>query len=73
MADIPGAATQPNPSMNTLHDLQAKIVEGLNDLYEAFYTAQEKIEENDSEISRIRGTNFGVGTNRLRSCERNHF
>ena len=57
--------------MNTLHDLQVKIVEGLSDLYEALYAAQEKIEENDFEISRIQVPSFGGRTNRLTGCERN--
>jgi hypothetical protein len=71
VADIVGAANQPTPSMNTLHDLQVKIVEGLNDLYEAFYAAQEKIEESDFEISRIQMASFGGRNNRLTNCERN--
>jgi len=71
MAGLSGAATQPTPSMNTLHDLHVKIVESLTHLSEALYTAQEKIEESDFEIFRTQVNSFGARTNPLTHHERN--
>ena len=33
--------------MKTLHDIRNRIIEELRDLYEAFYVAQERIEESE--------------------------
>lgn len=58
-------------AMNTLHHLQNKIIEGLNDLYEAFYLLQEKIEENEGDSARLRSTSFVSRGTALTGCERN--
>ncbi|HEY4246422.1 MAG TPA: hypothetical protein VGM64_06165 [Lacunisphaera sp.] len=57
--------------MNTLHHLQEKIVEGLNDLYEAFYVAQEKIEESEVDRARLRSAAFVSRGTTLTGLERN--
>jgi len=58
-------------AMNTLHCLQEKIVEGLNDLYEAFYAAQEKIEENEVDYVRLRSASMMTRAATLAGYEQN--
>lgn len=58
-------------AMNTLHHLQSKIIEGLNDLFEAFYLLQEKIEESEVDGARLRSTSFVSAGTTLTGCERN--
>lgn len=58
-------------AMNTLHRLQEKIIEGLNDLYEAFYVAQEKIEENEVDYVRLRSASMMARGTTLTGYEQN--
>ena len=57
--------------MNTLHHLREKIIEGLNDLYEAFFVAQAKIEENEVDGARLRSAAFVSRGTTLAGYERN--
>ena len=56
--------------MTTMQHIQRKIADQLSDLYEAFFAAQESLEENDYVVSARRiAKPLSSRTATLRSCE----